>query len=94
MAATLFRQGIAQGELEEFETWMETRRGSWSRRCLFTLSGPLAEMDPRAPELTVALRDGTRWNLHVVRYAAGAGKVFVTSATLEPAVSEGSTRAA
>jgi hypothetical protein len=93
MSATLFRQGTAEGELEEFETWMETRRGAWSRRCLFAMTGALAQIDPREPGLTVALDDGTRWDLHVVRFATGSGKVFVTSAMLEPATGS-STRAA
>src|SRR6185369_14003059 len=42
-AARLLRRGVELGELEEFETWVETRSGggAWSRRCLFAMGPPL-----------------------------------------------------
>jgi hypothetical protein len=83
--ARLLRRGIELGELEEFETWVETRSGgSWSRRCLFALGPPLATINPKEEGLGVRLPDGTLWDLVVQRFATGAQRVHVTSALLEP----------
>jgi hypothetical protein len=90
--ATLIRQGVELGELEEFETWVESApSGDWLRRCLFALPPPLAKVDPTQEGLAVRLKDGTVWDLRVLRSTSAEARVYVTSALLSasqrPAIS-------
>lgn len=82
--ATLIRQGVELGELEEFETWVESDpSGDWMRRCLFAMPAPLARVDPTQDGLAVRLKDGTTWALRVLRSTTAEARVYVTSALLQ-----------
>lgn len=83
MVATLLREGSELGQLEDFETWVETHHGQWARRCLFNVPAKL-HVDPREVGLMVRLNDGTTWDLAVQRAVPSSGKVHVTSAVLQP----------
>ncbi len=84
--AKLLHQGVELGELQDFETWVETRQGGgFSRRCQFSLSGRLSAVDLRNSGLWIRLDDRSVWDLRVLRSSRAADAcVYVTSAQLEP----------
>lgn len=84
--AMLIRQGVELGEMQDFETWVETRQGGgFSRRCQFTLPERLSVVDLKTSGLWVRLGDGSVWDLRVLRSTRSAdSRVYVTSAQLEP----------
>lgn len=83
MVATLIREGSELGQLEDFETWVETHHGQWARRCLFSVPSKL-HADPREAGLLVRLNDGSTWELAVQRAVPSPEKLHVTSAVLQP----------